>query len=103
MLARKIADILRADFGLDLDLADLGKQKNIDVQPYQNVVVGSGVRKAKIYDKAQKCLEKDFAGKQFAFFVCSGDAEILGKTVTDTFDIKKIQDWAQTLGGIFSQ
>lgn len=137
--ARKIADTLRSSFGLEVDLVNLGKQKNLNFQPYQNIIVGSGVRKAKIYDKAQKCLEQDYSGKRFAFFVCSGDAgepekyqtakanfaeaavaknpktspvaieafggryKILGKTVTDTFNITKVEAWVQTLGSIFSQ
>jgi menaquinone-dependent protoporphyrinogen IX oxidase len=137
--AQKIAQILRSNFGLEVDLVDLGKQKIKDCQTYRNVVIGSGVRKAKIYEKALKCLENDYSGKRVAFFVCSGDAgepakyaaakanfaeatiaqfpkiapasveafggryKILGKTVTDTFDIRKVEAWALTLGNIFTQ
>ncbi len=137
--ARKIAGVLRNNYNLEVDLVDLGKQKIKGCQAYQNVVLGSGVRKAKIYDKALKCLENDYAGKRVAFFVCSGDAgepakyaaakanfaeatianfpkiapvsieafggryKILGRTVTDTFDINKVEAWAETLGKVFTQ
>jgi len=137
--AGKIAEILRSQFSIEVDLVDLGKQKIPNLQNYQNIVVGSGVRGGKIYDKAQKSLENDFSGKRFAFFVCAGGAaeaqninkvktqvidatlaaypnntpaateafgghfKILGKTVIDTFNIQKVEAWAQTLGETFSQ
>jgi menaquinone-dependent protoporphyrinogen IX oxidase len=71
--ARKIADVLRSKFQLEVDLVDLGKQNISDCTQYQNVVVG-GVRAGKVYGKALKCLENDFTGKKVAFFVSSGQA-----------------------------
>jgi menaquinone-dependent protoporphyrinogen IX oxidase len=72
--ARKIAEVLRSKYRLDVDLVDLKKQDIKDCSQYQNFVIGGGVRSGKVYDKALKCLEKDFTGKKVAFFVSSGDA-----------------------------
>jgi menaquinone-dependent protoporphyrinogen IX oxidase len=72
--ARKIADVLRSKFQLEVDLVDLEKQKMINCSLYQNFVIGAGVRAGKVYDKALKCLENKFEGKRVAFFVSSGEA-----------------------------
>jgi menaquinone-dependent protoporphyrinogen IX oxidase len=72
--ARKIADVLRSKFQLEVDLVDLGVQKISDCSQYQNIVIGGGVRAGKVYGKALKCLENDYAGKRVAFFVSSGQA-----------------------------
>ena len=72
--ARKIAEVLRSKFQLEVDLVNLEKQKNVDCTLYQNFVIGGGVRAGKIYDKALKCLENDFTGKKVAFFVSAGQA-----------------------------
>lgn len=72
--ARKIADLLRTKFQLDVDLVDLKVQKVTDCTQYQNIIVGSGVRAGKLYGKALKCLENDYFGKRVAFFVCAGGA-----------------------------
>ena len=70
--ARKIADVLRSKFQLEVDLVDLSEQKVSDLSAYSNVVVGAGVRGGKVYSKALKFLEGDFTGKKVAFFVSCG-------------------------------
>jgi menaquinone-dependent protoporphyrinogen IX oxidase len=77
--ARKIADVLRSKYNLEVDLVDLAAQKLPDCAQYQNIVVGGGVRAGKIYGKTLKCLENDFGGKNVAFFVCSGEGGEPGK------------------------
>jgi menaquinone-dependent protoporphyrinogen IX oxidase len=72
--ARKIAEVLRSKYQLEVDLVDLKKQKIQDCAQYQNFVIGGGVRGGKVYEKALKCLENDYVGKKVAFFVSSGDA-----------------------------
>ncbi|MGA2680953.1 MAG: flavodoxin domain-containing protein [Candidatus Bathyarchaeia archaeon] len=72
--ARKIAEVLRSKYGLEVDLVDLKKQDIKDCSQYKNIIIGGGVRAGKVYSKALKCLENDFAGKTVAFFVSSGDA-----------------------------
>ena len=70
--ARKIADVLRSKYKLEVDLVDLGVQNISDCTQYSNIVIGGGVRAGRIYGKALKCLENNFAGKKVAFFVSSG-------------------------------
>jgi menaquinone-dependent protoporphyrinogen IX oxidase len=137
--ARKIADVLRSKYQLEVDVVDLGEQKVADCSAYSNVVIGGGVRAGKVYSKALKCLELDFSGKRVAFFVSSGEAgtpekyasakakfvedtlanypkiqpvateafggrfKMLGKTVTDTTDLSRVEAWAEELGKKFTQ
>jgi menaquinone-dependent protoporphyrinogen IX oxidase len=68
---RKIADVLRSKYQLEVDLVDLKEQKVPDLTPYQNIVVGGGVRGGRVYGKALKFLENDLSGKNVAFFVSS--------------------------------
>ena len=72
--AQKIAEILRSKFQLEVDLVDLKKQKPPNPDSYRNVIVGSGVRVGKAYDRALKFLEHNFGDKRIAFYVCCGDA-----------------------------
>ena len=69
--ARKIADVLRSKYQLEVDLVDLKEQKAPDLTQYKNIVVGGGVRAGRVYGKARKFLENDFSGKHVAFFVSS--------------------------------
>ena len=69
--ARKIADILRSKYQLEVDLVDLKEQKIPDLLQYRNFVVGGGVRGGRVYGKALKFLKNDFNGKRVAFFVSS--------------------------------
>ncbi|MCW4000852.1 MAG: hypothetical protein NWE93_11485 [Candidatus Bathyarchaeota archaeon] len=72
--ARKIAEVLRGKFGLEVDLVDLKEQKAPSIASYGNVVVGGGVRGGKVYERALKMLENDFGDRKIAFFISSGDA-----------------------------
>jgi menaquinone-dependent protoporphyrinogen oxidase len=69
--ARKIADILRSKYQLEVDLVDLKEQKIPDLTLYRNIIVGAGVRGGRVYGKALKFLENDFSGKNIAFYVSS--------------------------------
>jgi menaquinone-dependent protoporphyrinogen oxidase len=69
--ARKIADVLRSKYQLEVDLVDLKKQKIHDLTQYQNIVVGGGVRGGRVYGKTLKFLENDLTDKNVAFFVSS--------------------------------
>jgi menaquinone-dependent protoporphyrinogen oxidase len=69
--ARKIADVLRSKYQLQVDLVDLKEQKVPDLSQYKNVIVGGGVRAGKVYGKALRFLENDLSGKRVAFFVSS--------------------------------
>lgn len=69
--ARKIADVLRSEFNLEVETVDLKKQKMPDLNQFNNVIVGGGVRFGRVYGKAVEFLKNDFSGKKVAFFVCS--------------------------------
>jgi menaquinone-dependent protoporphyrinogen oxidase len=69
--ARKLADVLRSKYQLEVDLVDLKEQKAPDLSQYRNVVVGGGVRGGRIYSKALKFLKNDFSDKRVAFFISS--------------------------------
>ncbi len=69
--ARKIAEVLRSRYQIEVDLVDLKEQKILDLKQYQNIVVGGGVRGGRVYGKALRFLENDLTGKNVAFFVSS--------------------------------
>jgi len=69
--ARKIADILRSKYQLEVDLLDLEEEKTPDLAQYNNVVIGGGVRAGRVYGKAVKFLENDLTDKKVAFYVSS--------------------------------
>jgi menaquinone-dependent protoporphyrinogen IX oxidase len=73
-VAQKIAETLRNKFQLDVDLVDLKRQKPPSLDSYRNIVIGSGIRVGKAYDKSLKFLENHFGDKRVAFYVCCGDA-----------------------------
>ena len=80
--ARKIADVLRSKYQLEVDLVDLKEQKVPDISQYRNVVVGGGVRGGRIYSKALKFLKNDFSDRRVAFFVSSSWAGTPGSYET---------------------
>jgi menaquinone-dependent protoporphyrinogen IX oxidase len=69
--ARKIVDILRSKYQLEVDLVDLKEQKAPDLAQFRNVVIGGGVRNGRVYGKALKFLENNLVDKRVAFFVSS--------------------------------
>ena len=71
--AQIISEILRQKHGFMVDLSDLRKN-SVNVEDYEYVVVGGGVRGGKVYGEALKFLRQDFGSKKVAFFVCCGDA-----------------------------
>jgi len=86
--AKIIADVLRANYGMDVTVADL-KKESPDITPYQNVIVGSGVHMGHAYNEAVAFLGKDFAGKKVAIYLCCIEG---GKP-----DSKRIEDYLKNL------
>jgi menaquinone-dependent protoporphyrinogen oxidase len=80
--ARKIADVLRSKYQLEVDLVDLKEQKTPDLTQYRSIIVGGGVRGGKVYKKALKFLKNDLSGKQVAFFISSSWAGTPGSYET---------------------
>lgn len=92
--ARKIADVLRSKYQLEVDLVDLKEEKTPDLTQYKNVVVGGGVRGGRVYGKALRFLKNDFSGKKVAFFVSSSWA---GTPKQDSYDAAKAKFVENTL------
>jgi len=70
-----IAGILQGEFDHQVDIVDLKAQKVPDLAPYENVVVGAGVRIGRPYGRARRFLkDKRLAGKRVAIFISSGRA-----------------------------
>ncbi|MDG6221904.1 MAG: hypothetical protein IAX21_07065 [Candidatus Bathyarchaeota archaeon] len=71
-----ISVLLKSKYSFDVEVVDLRKNKKklLNLDEYNNIVVGSGVRSGKIYDEVLDFLKQDFNTKKMAFFVCSGDA-----------------------------
>jgi menaquinone-dependent protoporphyrinogen oxidase len=92
--SRKIAEVLRAKFGLEVYLVDLNEEKVPDLSQYRNVIVGGGVRMGRVYSKVTKFLEgNDFTGKRVAFFASSA----WGGTPGEFYDNAKKRFVEQTL------
>ena len=70
--ANQIADVLRDKFGLEVDLVNLVKQSAPCLDPYGNIVVGTGIQQGEIYEETKIFLAKDLKGKKLAYFTCSG-------------------------------
>ena len=77
--ALRIDEILRAKFGLEVDLVNLTEEKVLDIAQYRNVVVGGGVRMGKVYSKVTEFFENNFTGKRLAFFISSAWGGIPGE------------------------
>jgi menaquinone-dependent protoporphyrinogen IX oxidase len=71
--AQTIADVLRNEYKLEVDLHDL-KKSSVNIQDYANIVVGAGVRGGKVYGEALAFLKQDFGETKVSFFVCCGGA-----------------------------
>jgi menaquinone-dependent protoporphyrinogen oxidase len=93
-VARKIADVLRSKYQLEVDLVDLKEQNTPDLTQYRNVVVGAGVRGGRVYSNALKFLKNDFNGKKVAFFVSSSWA---GTPKQDSYEAAKAKFVENTL------
>ncbi len=68
----QIAEVLRTEYGLQVDEVSLTKQGVPSLASYNNVVVGTGVRKGAIYDETLQFLNQDFGRNRVAYFTCSG-------------------------------
>ncbi len=67
--AQQIAQTLRNQYALTVDLVDLHPQPHPDVSGYGTIVVASGVRMGKWYKEALQFLGSNFEGKKVALFV----------------------------------
>jgi menaquinone-dependent protoporphyrinogen IX oxidase len=70
--SKTIAEVLRNNHNLEVDLINLKKAKP-NLAQYQNVVLGAGVRFGKVYSEAPKFLKQDLGNRKVAVFLCCGD------------------------------
>jgi menaquinone-dependent protoporphyrinogen oxidase len=74
MTSKEIAEVFREE-GLDVDVANLKKDKVKDINDYDLVLVGSGIKIKKWTKEPEKFLgkfKKDLAKKKVALFICCG-------------------------------
>lgn len=70
-----IAGILQGEFGHQVDVVDLKAQRVPDLAPYENVVVGAGVRIGRPYGRAKRLVkDRRLADKRVALFFSSAMA-----------------------------
>ena len=72
--AHTIADALKTTYSMDVTVADL-KNGPPDITPFQNIIVGGGVKSTSVYNEAVDFLEKDFGGRNVAVYFCCEDEE----------------------------
>ncbi len=73
--AQIIAEVLSAEFEHQVDLVNLKERKVTDLSPYDNVVIGSGIRIGRWYGPSKKLFKnKGLADKRVVVFLSSGEA-----------------------------
>ncbi|MFX0082851.1 MAG: flavodoxin domain-containing protein [Candidatus Hodarchaeota archaeon] len=93
--AKIISDILKSDYDHEVDLINLKENNKPDLSQYDNIIIGSGIRMARWYGKANKFLKNDFKGKKVAIFLSSGaagDPETYQEAITKYIDNKLIKN-----------
>lgn len=76
-----IADTLRSAYAFEVETADL-KEGMPDISPYENIIVGSGVRAGRVYGEAVEFLGRDFGQRKVALYFCcmeGGDTKAMGQ------------------------
>ncbi|MFX1572623.1 MAG: flavodoxin domain-containing protein [Promethearchaeota archaeon] len=72
--AHIIREILKDQYNFEVDLINLKKNPKPSFSHYENIIIGSGIRIARWYGKANKFLKNDFKNKKVAIFLSSGKA-----------------------------
>jgi len=67
--SNQIAQTLQTNFGLEVNLVDLQKNRHPDISHYETIVVASGIRMGKWYKEPLQFLKTNFEGKKVAVFV----------------------------------
>jgi len=69
-----IADVLKNKFGHEVDVVNLKETRSPDIETYDNIFIGSGIRMGRWYRRARKMLKHDFKGKNVAIFLSACSA-----------------------------
>ena len=73
-VAHVIADALETKYKMDVTVADL-RDGQPDIAPFQNIIVGGGVKSKSVYGEAVDFLEKNFESRNVALFFSCEDYE----------------------------
>lgn len=92
--ANIIAGVLREEFDHQIDVVDLKAERVPDLAPYENVVVGAGVKIGRPYRRPKKLLrDKRLVGKRVAIFISSGMAGEDPEGATAKYERRVCTDW----------
>lgn len=70
--AKAINSVLTDEFKMQVDLVNLKNTRNPDLTPYQNIIVGAGIRMFRMHKEGAQFLEKgDFGEKNVGIFLSS--------------------------------
>jgi menaquinone-dependent protoporphyrinogen IX oxidase len=69
-----ISNVLKENYGFEVDLTNLKTSPKPDLDQYENIIIGSGVRMGMWYGKAKKFLKNKLDNKKIALFLSSGMA-----------------------------
>ncbi len=73
--AKVIAEVLRDNYNLEVDLVDIKQNKNVDLTDYENIILGVSYAKFNWAKEGKKFLKQnDFEGKKLFVFISSGRA-----------------------------
>ena len=90
-----IANILKDQYNFEVDLINLKKNPKPNLSQYENIIIGSGIRIARWYGKANKFLKNNFKDKKVAIFLSSGkagDLETYKEAITKYIDKKLLKN-----------
>ena len=70
--AKAIGSVLTNEFKMQVDIVNLKKEKNPNLTPYRNVVVGAGIKMFQMHKEGAKFLENtDFGERKVVIFISS--------------------------------
>ena len=70
--AKAISSVLTDEFKMQVEIVNLKKDHNPNLTPYQNVIVGTGIKKFKMHKEGEEFLEKtDFGDRKVVIFLSS--------------------------------
>ena len=70
--AKAIGSVFTDEFKMQVDLVNLKKDRNPNLTPYRNVIVGTGIKKFKMHKEGAEFLEKtDFGDRKVVIFLSS--------------------------------
>ena len=70
--AKAIGSVFTDEFKIQIDLVNLKKNKNPDLTPYRNIIVGAGIKIFRMHKEGSNFLEKtDFGDRKIMIYLSS--------------------------------